>query len=118
MKFFYGKSNSHIFLKDGIVGRFSNGVFETDKPDIIEALKKVYEYEGDKKVVADKPKEVKEVVEEVVEDKQVDEWTPEKLRALKMPQLVKLANETGEGIFQVGMKKVELVEALYAELTK
>lgn len=141
MRFINDKKNSHIWSNQQgkIVGRFSDGVFDTKDKELVKELKKRYKHTAEVAKI--------EIEEPVTEDDE-DESLPEKeidvvaqaeaegfdhnmkralsvdetdelkrpsaeveeLTAMKMPELVELAKE--KGIYKFGMKKSALIQEI------
>jgi len=134
-RFFSNKPNSysHIYSpkQDVILGRFTNGVFDTEDRRTIEELTKRFKSQLISEVIdvvseeivdtvelpeiaptaiEEEIKKTKEVIELVKEDKPC-EYTEEELKKIKMPELLEIYKSAGY-TYKVGLKKVELIKQL------
>ena len=111
MKFLNGKKNSYIFneTKGNVVGKFVNGVFDTDDEEIIVFLKGKYKTDG---VIDVDFTEVEPVVEEpILVDKDDEEELPEIKEEVKekiIPSTVNI-KKMNQGQLKLEMNKYGLV---------
>jgi len=125
-------SNSHIFssTQGRLVGKFVNGVFDTEERLVVEELTKryksqiisdiidvVFEEVVETEVPETEPTEIekeieatKAVIEEVKEAVE-SEFTEKELKEKKMPELLNIYKNAGY-TYKVGLKKVELIKQL------
>ena len=134
-RFFSTKPNSysHIYSpkQDVILGRFTNGVFDTEDRRTIEELTKRFKSQLISEVIdvvseeiveteevpevpptaiEEEIKKTKEVIKEVKEVKKTT-FTEAELKKLKMPEVMELYKDAGY-TYKVGDKKIDLINKI------